>query len=61
MATWKPAPSVPAQAEGGNGPNTGVIQFSVRQPVLNQPPTPNFIAAPAAGSGTDGTDVFTTG
>jgi hypothetical protein len=61
VATWKPAPSVTAQAAGGDGPGTGKFPPGVNHVQLNIPPTPNFIAAPATSSGNDGTDVFTTG
>ena len=62
MATWKSAPSPTYQPFGGLGPGTGKYPYGEAiTPALNGPPTGNFIGAPAAGTGNDGTDVFTTG
>lgn len=48
MATWKPAPSVPAQASGGNSPLTGKLPVGQSQGTVKQlSPSLPFIGAPA--------------
>lgn len=61
MATWKPAPSVPAQAFGGDSPMSGKYPYGAIGTPKQQPPSPPWVGIPVAGAGSDGTDVFTTG